>query len=99
MRKLTLDIDTLNVQSFETSRPEAGQGTVFGHAPTNGRNTGCLSAVDACPTRFGCETSFELCTDPSAVDACPSGRGCTEFDGCLGESALDECATGFCVPA
>ncbi|HEX5724762.1 MAG TPA: hypothetical protein VFX98_04810 [Longimicrobiaceae bacterium] len=89
MRKLTLDIETLNVQSFETTAAaENGEGTVFGHEPTRGHHTRCASAFDACPTGFcatnGCDTTLctvETCPAtydcPSAVDACPSGRGCT----------------------
>ena len=94
MRKLTLDVDTLNVQSFETARVQTAQGTVFGHAPTAGNSPECRSAVDACPSRL-CDTSVcdtNLCTAetcgptydavecPSIVDACPSARGCTEID-------------------
>jgi hypothetical protein len=91
MRKLTLDIETLNVQSFETSSAAEGRaGTVYGHEPTRGHHTRCLSAVDACPTGFcapttvDCDTTLctvETCPEtydcPSAVDACPTGRGCT----------------------
>ena len=86
MRKLKLDIETLNVQSFETTEAgKSAQGTVLGHAPTQGHNVECGSAFDACHTGLciptqqgqGCHTyDPEQC--PSAVDACPSGRGCTD---------------------
>jgi hypothetical protein len=87
MRKLTLNIDTLTVQSFETAAVRKEQGTVLGHAPTNGHHTQCASAFDACPTGFcatnGCEDT-SLCTAencgptydaaecPSIIDACPT---------------------------
>jgi len=55
MRKLTLDIETLNVQSFETT--EGGKralGTVFGNgeaeATNNPKNCGDTSIADACET-------------------------------------------------
>ena len=72
MRKLSLNLENLVVESFETAKQAAGQGTVYGHVPTNGRNTDCLSAVDACPSGRGC-TELEGCVDPSAYDACPTG--------------------------
>ena len=84
MRKIKLNLETLNVESFETAAAERRQGTVLGHAPTNGAVTQCRSAFDACPTGFcapsqGCDTIDPvLC--PSADDACPSSRGCTEID-------------------
>jgi len=90
MRKMKLNLESLNVESFATAGASREQGTVYGNAPTNGNNTRCLSAIDACPTGF-CAPTYDLaCTQtcdtydaqlcPSAVDACPSGRGCTEID-------------------
>lgn len=83
MRKITLDLDLLSVESFETAAGESGLGTVQAYAFTNGGNK-CASAVDACPSRLcdtvvycdtvECET-VNLC--PSAYDACPSERGCS----------------------
>ncbi|HEX2203078.1 MAG TPA: hypothetical protein VHG91_07260 [Longimicrobium sp.] len=87
MRKIKLELDTLAVQSFETSPVRGRAGTVLGHdAPSNGGGPNCNSAIDACPTGFcatispdQCPTYFpEYCE--SADDACPSGRGCTEID-------------------
>lgn len=51
-KKLTLDLDRLKVQSFETSRPAAGRGTVLAHsgaicAPFT-TNTEWVSVCDAC---------------------------------------------------
>lgn len=52
MRKITLDLDTLDVQTFETAAAEqSAKGTVQGHDdPTQGHNVGCGSAYDACHT-------------------------------------------------
>ena len=88
MRKIQLNLDALNVESFETAAPVRGQGTVLANAkPTY---NGCGSEVDACPSARGC-TQFgdcltQLCDTidpalcPSADDACVSSRGCTEID-------------------
>ena len=86
MRKLTLNFDALNVETFETAKGAAGQGTVYGNAQTNGQNTQCLSAIDACPTGFCAPTYDEyqctaLCPE-SYNDACPSSRGCTTISPC-----------------
>jgi len=90
MRKMKLNIEALNVESFTTAAAEKAAGTVMGHVKTNGHNTQCASAYDACPTGFCAPTFDAACTNtcetydaqlcPSAVDACPSGRGCTEIN-------------------
>ena len=68
MRKIKLVVESLAVQSFETSAVSAGRGTVVAHEPTRGHNVGCGSAYDACHTG--------LCTydcDPTySPDACPT---------------------------
>jgi hypothetical protein len=90
MKKLTLELDSLQVQSFETAAGETARfGTVNGHAgpkKTGIDDTNC-SAIDACASARGC-TQLETCLtfDPaaceSADDACPSGRGCTSLFPC-----------------
>jgi len=92
MRKIKLAIETLSVQSFETSAAAQGYGTVNGH---QGQNTQhgqhCGSAFDACQTglcTFDCPETYspdacptyypEYCV--SADDACPSSRGCTDIE-------------------
>lgn len=90
MRKIKLNLEALNVESFATAAAAGARGTVLGNQPTRGANTQCASAYDACPTGF-CAPTYDLaCTQtcdtydpelcPSVVDACPSGRGCTEID-------------------
>lgn len=87
MRKISLNLDLLTVESFETAAADRGLGTVEGYAFTNGGRK-CDSAVDACPSRLCdtvvCETvecdTYDLC--PSAYDACVSARGCTVVAPC-----------------
>lgn len=85
MRKITLELESLVVESFSTAATAADRGTIVAHAPSNG-GPNCNSAIDACPTGFcatlspdACPTYFpEYCE--SADDACESGRGCTTID-------------------
>jgi hypothetical protein len=99
MRKLTLDLNALHVQSFATD--EAGTlrfGTVHGRQggrPTGQQDTEC-SAVDACASARGCSEIAECrptegTNCPSAALACPSSRGCTNQPGCEDPSAVDAC--------
>lgn len=89
MKKLALNIDALQVQSFATV---AGQdiefGTVHGaeKKKTGLQDTDC-SAVDACVSARGC-TQLETCygceetyTCESYNDACPT-RGCSSLFPC-----------------
>lgn len=89
MRKLTLDLNALQVQSFATD--EAGTlrfGTVHGRQgkPTGQQDTEC-SAVDACASARGCSEIAECrptegTNCPSAALACPSSRGCSKGPDC-----------------
>ena len=49
MRKIKLELDTLAVQSFETSAVRGAEGTVVAHAGTQ-VGPDCGSAYDACPS-------------------------------------------------
>ena|SRR5690242_1100931 len=51
MRKIQLNLDTLNVESFPTATREAGIDFL---APTQNGGPNCGSAVDACPSARGC---------------------------------------------
>jgi hypothetical protein len=89
MRKLTLDLNTLQVQSFATD--EDGPlpfGTVHGRQgkPTGQQDTEC-SAVDACASARGCSEVVECrptqgTNCPSAALDCPTSRECTKPRGC-----------------
>lgn len=91
MKKLTLDLDTLQVQSFETASDRAAEmGTVHGleKKKTGIDDTNC-SAIDACASARGCTEIFETCmgceetyTCESYNDACPTGRGCSSLFPC-----------------
>jgi hypothetical protein len=52
MRKLTLDVDALAVETFAAGLPREDAGTVPG-AEASGQR---CSAVDACPSGRGCTT-------------------------------------------
>ena len=90
MKKLTLDLNGLQVQSFETASERAAEfGTVHGleKKKTGIDDTNC-SAIDACASARGC-TELETCmgceetyTCESYNDACPTGRGCTPLVPC-----------------
>ena len=99
MRKLTLDLDALAVQSFATD--EAGTlrfGTVHGRQgrPTGQQDTEC-SAVDACVSARGCSEIAECrptegTNCPSAALDCPTSRECTRGPRCPDDpSAVDAC--------
>jgi hypothetical protein len=89
MKKLTLDLDTLQVQSFETAAERAAEiGTVHGFVKKTGIDDTNCSAIDACASARGC-TELETCygceetnTCESYDDACPTGRGCTPLFPC-----------------
>jgi hypothetical protein len=87
MSKLTLKLDTLQVQSFVTAAEQASaKGTVQGFAkPTGLQDTNC-SAIDACASALGCTqincNTYDPAVCPSVVDACPTGRGCTPLFPC-----------------
>lgn len=97
MRKLTLDLDTLAVESFDTQPSGRSQGTVRGHdehrtheydscACTDAWDT-CHKSCDPCAT---CDTS---CAGGPFCDCVPSG-GC--------ESCATSCAGGpycDCAPS
>lgn len=89
MKKLTLNLDGLQVQSFATANDAAAEfGTVHAFVKKTGlQDTNC-SAIDACASARGC-TQLETClgceetnTCESYNDACPTGRGCTPLFPC-----------------
>lgn len=77
MCKLTLDLDTLVVQSFPTTAPEAGRGTVHGRAEA--QTPGCSYDTRCVPSEhYTCdptcpETCFETCnTCHTCLGSCPT---------------------------
>jgi hypothetical protein len=89
MKKLTLGLDALQVQSFVIDEARAGLGTVHGRA-TGLQDTDC-SAVDACPSARGC----------SDIAECPPSKdpnGCqSQVDAC--ETRTPDCRTAQCPSA
>lgn len=89
MKKLTLNMDALQVQSFATAADKIAEfGTVHGFVKKTGIDDTNCSAVDACASARGC-TIVETCmgcedtyTCESYNDACPSSRGCTTISPC-----------------
>ena len=65
MKKLKLQIDDLAIETFETSRPAADEGTVVGFA-TQGNKYTCDPAVGTC---FG-YTCYETCGVETKADTC-----------------------------
>lgn len=91
MKKLSLNIDALRVQSFQTANDAtAAIGTVNGFAvkKTGIDDTNC-SAIDRCASARGCTfdcltvdcDTYDPALCPSVIDACPS-RGCSDLFAC-----------------
>jgi len=97
MKKLSLDLDQLAVDSFETVGDAARRaGTVRGHGFTD---TTCAQRICDCPTGsgdtcddmcntgdcptadFGCGSGFHTCQQPSCFYSCPST--CAAGDTCF----------------
>lgn len=83
MRKLTLDLDSLSVQSFETTVPDgAGRGTVLGRAVAGPDNTRDCSMDPACV----------LTDQASCKGTCYNHESC--YDTCLG--SCPSCCIASC---
>ncbi len=70
MKKLSLDLDQLTVESFDTSTTERPAGTVRAHGYTD---TTCRQLLCDCgPTNVTCDTACyqDTCGD-SCVNICP----------------------------
>lgn len=92
MKKLTLKLDALEVQSFATDEVRMLPfGTVRGHkAPTGPHDTEC-SAVDACVSARGC-------TEPAECRPSNDPNGCqSRVQAC--ETRMEECRTTRCPSA
>lgn len=69
MKKLKLELDDLQVESFQTARAEPRRGTVRGNIPPTWN---CTDYVD-CTWDFGCETEVVSCNgscNGSCADTC-----------------------------
>lgn len=82
MRKLTLDLNALAVQSFATdAAARAGFGTVQGRqkGSTGPQDSEC-SAIDPCPSARGCSENDEC--HRTKDSNCPSAVPCDTCHGC-----------------
>ena len=84
MKKLTLALDTLAVESFETTPPDAEKGTVFGEqctCRTVCTCPGCATCDATCPNtcRFTCDDSECI---PSCIGETCMGGQHTCWDSC-----------------
>src|SRR5262245_61652014 len=78
MKKLTLDLDAVKVESFVT-RPKSneGKGTVFAQE----RYTVCYTCAGM-TCEANCDTLQQACTGYSVVATC--GISCSEYETCAG---------------
>jgi len=74
MRKLKLDLDALNVDSFQTARAEQAQGTVRGHVTNPQEYQDSEATVCTCDTNT---SWFTLgCASATYPQYCKSQLGC-----------------------
>jgi hypothetical protein len=102
MKKLSLDLDQLAVESFDTSGPERSRGTVRGFDITAStcyeENCGCITDGGTCNTDCGQNTCDNTCNQASCagdscVNLCPTGGAHT----CIQPSCFYSCP-GTCMP-
>jgi hypothetical protein len=111
MRKLSLDIDALEVESFTASDEPSRMGTIFGNFPTPDSDcgTGCGACTPAGTyALYTCESTCkqEFCTCTNDVDTtceytnaqtCRMGEN-TCADGCAYTQDPATCLTGANYP-
>lgn len=94
MRKITLDLDALSVESFDTTRSATPKrGTVHGHSITAGRTCFCpqtqicLETYDM-PTCVVTACNDVTCTCPAPTDY---GETCNVGDSCGPTQCVNTC--------
>ncbi|HEY7769514.1 hypothetical protein [Longimicrobium sp.] len=92
MKRLKLDVETLQVESFESVSPASGmRGTVRAHGKATQETCGCTEGWDTCYTVP--DSCANTCIDPGAT-------GCGYFSQCVGwcDSQYDSCSCpGSCA--
>ncbi|HEU0012165.1 MAG TPA: pinensin family lanthipeptide [Longimicrobium sp.] len=73
MRKLKLELDTLEVESFETGAEHRLNGTVRGHDDDTVETEWCTGYPDCGVSKRGCQTPRNTC-----YGSCGCTEGCTE---------------------
>ena len=92
MRKLTLDVEQLEVESFSTGGADAANGTVHAHNHTRGNHVSCWETCGAscgvtCPATCGytCNAEYTCGADNTCAATCP----CTNTEPYL--SCIEPC--------
>ena len=80
MKKIHLDLDTLSVESFDTTTPAGTKGTVLGHDTAGGTTAG---GTQHQTLDLDCETEF--CSGPTNYGSCVTG--CISCDTSYGSCA------------
>lgn len=90
MKKLSLDLDDLSVESFDTSVSDADlRGTVQGHATW--QYNGCTAAQPCNPSSSPDYTEDHTCDDVSCAYSCGISCGGTCYDSCHCPSQVNTC--------
>ena len=96
MKKLSLDLDSLRVESFATASAAAWRrGTVQARNDRDADPTLGHDTCDRCTTPGLCASDDSTrsrvpsCPEASADDTCPSGPGCTQQADCKETSECD----------
>jgi hypothetical protein len=67
MKKITLNVDALRVESFEVAEPEKPRGTILAHGPTGEESCGESYCFGEC-------TNYDQCSAvPTCQYSCNSG--------------------------
>jgi hypothetical protein len=91
MRKLSLDLDALSVESFDPAPPaRSSRGTVHGHATWH--HQGCTMYVPCNPISTPTYTEDYTCDDPTCYQSCDVSCGGTCNVTCTCETAYVTCA-------
>ena len=91
MKKLSLNLETLSVESFETAPDALDQrGTVHGHGPTWPYN-GCTAAQPCNPASSPDYTEDYTCDDYSCWNSCQQSCNGTCYDSCNCPSQVNTC--------
>jgi hypothetical protein len=86
MKKLSLDLDQLTVDSFDTAAPAAEKGTVFGEQCT------CYTHCDTCP---GCPTCDNTLCGQYTCDTCPDTYNECTYYPCGPTDVADTCNPSY----
>ncbi|HEX6040202.1 hypothetical protein [Longimicrobium sp.] len=91
MKKLSLDLDTLSVETFETAAGATERGTVHGHGPTWPYN-GCTANEPCLPVSHPDHTVDYTCDDYSCWNTCQQSCGGSCYASCTCPTMVNTCA-------